>query len=72
MLYRAIKFATKTPVRYVQYPGEGHGNRTNTNQYDLCLRSLRWLDHYLAPGDHRNDPLPSLDLDYGDWISGRK
>ncbi len=72
MLYRAIKFATKTPVRYVQYPGEGHGNRTNTNQYDLCLRSLRWLDQYLAPGDHRNDPLPSLDLDYGDWISGRK
>ena len=67
MLYRAVKFATKTPVRYVQYPGEGHGNRTNTNQYDYALRTLRWFDHYLKPGDHREDPPPSYEVDYTEW-----
>ena len=67
MLYRAVKFATKTPVRYVQYPGEGHGNRTNTNQYDYALRTLRWFDHYLKPGDHRKDPPPAYEVDYTEW-----
>jgi dipeptidyl aminopeptidase/acylaminoacyl peptidase len=69
MLYRAVQMATKTPVRYVQYPGEGHGNRTNTNRYDYLLRGLRWLEYYLREGDHRMDPLPPLDLDYSDWYA---
>ncbi len=67
MLYRAVKFATKTPVRYVQYPGEGHGNRTNTNQYDYALRTLRWFDHYLRAGDHRKDAPPPYEVDYSEW-----
>ena len=67
MLYRAVKTSTDTPVRYVRYPGEGHGNRTNVYRYDYALRALRWFDHYLKPGDHRSDALPPLDLDYGEW-----
>lgn len=67
-LYRAIKETTDTPVRYVQYPGEGHGNRLNVYRYDYLLRSLRWFDRYLRPGDHRNDPPPPLDVDYGEWM----
>ena len=76
MLYRAVKFATATPVRYVQYPGEGHGNRSNVYQYDYALRTLRWFDHYLAPGQGRSAaPPPFLcfqrrsegDVVIGDW-----
>lgn len=64
LLYRAVKFATDTPVRYIQYPGEGHGNRTNVYQLDYAMRSLQWFDHYLQPGDRRAEPPPPLDLDY--------
>ena len=71
MLYRAVKATTDTPVRYVQYPGEGHGNRTNVYRYDYLVRTLRWFEYYLRPGDHRSDPLPPLDLDYGEWMRGR-
>ena len=66
MLYRAVKFATATPTRYVQYPGEGHGNRTNVYQLDYALRTLQWFDHYLkGDGDRRKKPLPPMDVDYG-------
>jgi dipeptidyl aminopeptidase/acylaminoacyl peptidase len=73
MLYSAVKIATETPVRYIRYPGEGHGNRTNVYRHDYCVRSLRWFDHYLKPGDHRRDPPPPPDLDYGEWeATGKK
>ncbi len=71
MLYRAVETATKTPCRYVQYPGEGHGNRINVYRYDYALRTLQWFDHYLQPGDRRTAPLPPLDLDYGDWAGSK-
>ena len=65
MLHRAVKFATDTPTRYVQYPGEGHGNRVNVNRYDYCLRTLRWFDHYLkGDGDRRHKPRPPIDVPY--------
>ena len=65
MLYRAVKFSTETPVRYVQYPGEGHGNRSNVYRYDYALRALRWFDHYLQGGsDRRTAEMPVFDLDY--------
>lgn len=65
MLYRAVKSATTTPVRYVQYPGEGHGNRTNVYQYDYALRTLQWFDSYLqGDGDRRSRPLPAMDVGY--------
>ncbi|MHC4814756.1 MAG: alpha/beta hydrolase family protein [Planctomycetota bacterium] len=66
MLYRAVKFHTNTPVRYVQYPGEGHGNRRNTNRFDYTVRTLRWFDHYLKTNDRRA-ALPDFHLDYSEW-----
>jgi dipeptidyl aminopeptidase/acylaminoacyl peptidase len=59
MLYRAVKLQTDTPVRYVRYGGEGHGNARNWHQYDYLLRTLRWFEHYLKPGARRSDPPPS-------------
>ena len=70
MLYRAVEISTDTPVRYVQYPGEGHGNRTNVFRFDYTLRTLQWFMRYLAPGDHRKDPPPAVDPDYGGWVGG--
>lgn len=65
MLYRAVKFATETPVRYVQYTGEGHGNRMNVNRLDYTVRTLRWFEHYLlGDGDRRTKAVPPLDLTY--------
>ena len=65
MLYRAVKFATDTPVRYVQYTGEGHGNRLNVNRLDYTVRTLRWFEHYLlGDGDRKSKPVPPLDLEY--------
>lgn len=50
-MYRFIKTATKTPVRLVQYPGEGHGNNKASSRYDYTLRLVQWMEHYLkGPG----------------------
>jgi dipeptidyl aminopeptidase/acylaminoacyl peptidase len=68
MLYRAVETTTDTPVRYVQYPGEPHGNRVSVFRYDYLLRTLQWFQQYLAPGDHRMDPPPPLDVEYGAWM----
>lgn len=46
-LYRAMKVHADAPVRFVTYPGEGHGNRKNTNRYDYLVRTLNWFDYYL-------------------------
>lgn len=60
-LYRHIKTRTDTPVRLVLYPGEGHGNRNATAQYDYSLRSLRWFNQYLK-GDSSDRPDTELEL----------
>lgn len=49
-LYRHIKTRTKTPVRLVLYPGEGHGNRKSTARYDYNLRMMRWFNTWLKNG----------------------
>jgi len=65
LLYRAVKFATDTPVRYVQYPGEGHGNRSNVYRLDYSVRTLQWFDWYLqGDGERRKKAVPPLDLEY--------
>ncbi|MCA8954876.1 MAG: S9 family peptidase [Planctomycetes bacterium] len=68
MLYRAVKFTTTTPVRYVQYPGEGHGNRINTHRYDYAVRTLRWFDHYLDSDHSRTKQLPPHEIDVAPWF----
>ncbi len=57
-LYRYIKLRRPdTPLRHVQYPGEGHGNANAAARYDYNLRMMRWFDNYLMTGD-RDAPLP--------------
>jgi dipeptidyl aminopeptidase/acylaminoacyl peptidase len=59
--YRALQTSGKAPVRLVLYPGEGHGNRRSASRYDLCLRLIRWMEHYLqGPGGKP----PAYRLDY--------
>ncbi|MCB1054354.1 MAG: S9 family peptidase, partial [Acidobacteria bacterium] len=43
-MFRAIKLAGDTPVRFVSYPGEGHGNRRAAARFDYSLRMMRWFE----------------------------
>ena len=53
-LYRSIKIRKPdTPVRFVLYPGEGHGNRQAGSRYDYNLRMMEWFDTYLKTGDRK-------------------
>ena len=62
VLYRYLKLLGNTPVRYVIYPGEKHGNRKAAARLDYSLRAVRWLEHYLTgPG---GEP-PAHELEYG-------
>jgi dipeptidyl aminopeptidase/acylaminoacyl peptidase len=60
--YRALKLLGKTPVRYIRYPGEGHGNRRAASKDDYARRLMRWMDHFVKEG---NTELPPWQLDYG-------
>ena len=64
-LYRNLKLVGQAPVRYVRYPGEGHGNRKSAARLDYALRTLRWLEHYLKGSG--GDP-PDPDLDYSKFL----
>jgi len=61
-LYRALKLIDRTPVRYVRYPGEGHGNRRAAGRDDYARRLMRWMDHFVIDGATE---LPSWDLGLG-------
>lgn len=64
-LYRGLKLLGQAPVRLVLYPGEGHGNARSAARLDYALRTLRWMEHYLAgPG---GDP-PDGDIDYAQYL----
>jgi len=49
-LYRALKLLGKAPVRYVRYPGEGHGNARAAARDDYARRLMRWMDHFVMEG----------------------
>jgi dipeptidyl aminopeptidase/acylaminoacyl peptidase len=55
-LYRALKLHGAAPVRLILYPGEGHGNRKNTNRLDYIVRTMEWFDHYLKGSE--KDEMP--------------
>jgi dipeptidyl aminopeptidase/acylaminoacyl peptidase len=61
-LYRALKLIGKAPVRYVRYPGEGHGNRNAAARDDYARRLIGWMDHFVR--DLKQD-LPPWDLGLG-------
>ncbi len=58
-LYRALDLVGKTPVRYVRYPGEPHGNRRAASQDDYVRRLMRWMDHFVVGG---NTELPPVEI----------
>ena len=58
--YRALKLIGETPVRYVRYPGEEHGNRRAAARDDYARRLMRWMDHFVKDG---NTELPPWELD---------
>jgi dipeptidyl aminopeptidase/acylaminoacyl peptidase len=61
-LYRYLKLRGSAPARLVFYPGEKHGNRRAAARYDVSVRLLQWMDHYLkGPGGAPPPPEP----DYG-------
>jgi len=67
-LYRHIKVRRPdVPVRYVEYPGEGHGNARASSRFDYSHRMLQWFDTYLMTGDasaeipHWDAPIPKRD-----------
>jgi len=66
-LYRALKLIGKTPVRYVRYPGEGHGNRRAAARDDYARRLMRWMDHFVKD---KSTDLPPWGLDLGDDDGG--
>jgi len=59
-LYRALKLIGETPVRYVRYPGEQHGNRRAASRDDYAQRLMRWMDHFVK---ERKTELPPWELD---------
>ena len=61
-LYRNLKIIGKTPVRYVRYPGEGHGNRKAAARYDYTLRLMRWMNHFVKED---GSELPPFEIDHG-------
>ena len=60
-LYRHLKLRSDAPVRFVLYPGEGHGNRRATARFDYSLRALQWFDQFLMRGA---EDAPDAKLDY--------
>jgi len=62
-LYRALKAVGKTPVRYVRYPDEGHGNRKAAARDDYARRLMRWMDHFVM---EKKGDLPPWELDRGE------
>jgi hypothetical protein len=58
-MYRNLKLRSQAPVRFVTYPGEGHGNRKAAAQIDYALRLMRWMDHYVKD---QKDGMPEMDM----------
>jgi len=58
-LYRALKLIDRTPVRYVRYPGEGHGNLRAAARDDFARRLMRWMNHFVLTD--ANEP-PAVEL----------
>ena len=46
-LYRELKLMGNAPVRYVRYPGEGHGNLRAAARDDFARRLMRWMNHFV-------------------------
>jgi len=45
--YRALKVVGKVPVRFISFPGEGHGPRKLAHQRRKLREEIDWFDRYL-------------------------
>ncbi len=60
--YRALKMNNHPAVRWVLYPGEGHGNRRQPGRIDLLHRHLQWFDWYVKEKKPLDGPMPPADI----------
>jgi dipeptidyl aminopeptidase/acylaminoacyl peptidase len=60
--YRQLKMNDHPAVRYIQYPGEGHGNSKQPGRIDVLYRTLQWCDWYVASAKPLDGPMPPLDI----------
>jgi dipeptidyl aminopeptidase/acylaminoacyl peptidase len=60
--YRRLKMNDHPAVRYVRYPGEGHGNRKQPGRIDVLHRVVEWYDWYVKEGNPIDGPMPRLDI----------
>jgi dipeptidyl aminopeptidase/acylaminoacyl peptidase len=60
--YRRLKMNDHPAVRLVQYPGEKHGNKKQSNRMDTLYRILDWYDWYVKGGKPLDGPMPPLDI----------
>jgi dipeptidyl aminopeptidase/acylaminoacyl peptidase len=61
-LYRRLKMNNHPAVRYVQYPGEGHGNSKQTSKIDFLYRQIEWFNWYVRDNKPISGPMPPLDI----------
>lgn len=45
--YRALKVIGKAPVRFISFPGEGHGPRKLAHQRRKLSEEIKWFEKYL-------------------------
>jgi dipeptidyl aminopeptidase/acylaminoacyl peptidase len=60
--FRILKMNDHPAVRFVQYPGEGHGNAGQPGRADVLFRQLDWFDWYVRDGKPIEGPMPPLDI----------
>ena len=60
--YRRLEMNDHPAVRYVKYPGEGHGNRRQPGRIDVLYRHLQWYDWYVKYVKPLDGPMPPLDI----------
>jgi dipeptidyl aminopeptidase/acylaminoacyl peptidase len=60
--YRRLKMNDHPAVRYVRYPGEGHGNSKQPGRIDVLYRTLQWYDWYVKDRNPLEGPMPPWDI----------
>jgi dipeptidyl aminopeptidase/acylaminoacyl peptidase len=61
-LYRRLKMNNHPAVRYVQYPGERHGNSKQPGRIDVLYRTIDWYNWYVRDKKPLDGPMPPLDI----------
>jgi dipeptidyl aminopeptidase/acylaminoacyl peptidase len=60
--YRLLTMNEHPAVRFVQYPGEGHGNARQPGRADVLHRQLDWFDWYVRDAKPLDGAMPPLDI----------